>query len=332
MKRRALITGGAGFIGFHLATALADTGEYEVVLVDNFRRGRRDQELEQLLRRPSVSLVECDLAQQGATQRLGAGFDEVYHLAAVIGVRNVLERPHEVVRINALATLHLLDWFVAGGGKKLLFASTSEVYAWTQLFYPLPVPTPESVPMALTDLANPRSTYAGSKIFGELAVTHICRAYRKPFVIVRFHNVYGPRMGYEHVIPELYYRARQGQNPLVVYSPDHSRAFCYIQDAVELIMRLMRSPVGDGQTFNVGNDTEEITMLQLAERVLRIAKLKRDIVGQPAPHDPIKRRCPDMTKARTLLGYAPKVNLDIGLAWTLAWYDKHPRPNTGGVA
>jgi len=327
MKRRALITGGAGFIGFHLASELSQSGDCEVVLVDNFRRGRRDEELGALLQRPGVSLVEGDLAEGGVLKHVGGSFDEVYHLAAVIGVRNVLERPHEVVRINALATLRLLDWFVTGGGRKLLFTSTSEVYAWTQLFYALPVPTPESVPLALTDLSDPRSTYAGSKIFGELAVTHYCKAYRKPCVIVRFHNVYGPRMGYEHVIPELHGRAKEGQNPLVVYSADHRRAFCYVQDAVNLLIQMMRNPAADGLTFNVGNDREEVTMRELAERILRLMNLKRTITAQPALNDPIVRRCPDMAKARSILGYVPRVNLDEGLGKTLAWYDQHPRPN-----
>ncbi|MCS7337353.1 MAG: GDP-mannose 4,6-dehydratase, partial [Verrucomicrobiae bacterium] len=139
--------------------------------------------------------------------------------------------------------------------------------------------------------------------------------------------VYGPRMGYEHVIPELYLRAKEGQDPLVVYSADHSRAFCYVQDAVELMVQLMRAPASNGQTFNVGNDTEEVTIQQLAERILRIMGLERQIVPRPAPHDPIRRRCPDMSKARSLLGYAPKVNLDTGLSLTIAWYERHPRPS-----
>ena len=325
-QRRALITGGAGFVGYHLAAELTRLGDCEVVLVDNFRRGRRDDDFEALLQRPGVSLVEGDLAESDVLKRLGDPFDEVYHLAAVIGVRNVLERPQEVVRINAMATLRLLDWFVAGGGRKFLFASTSEAYAWTQLFHPLPVPTPESVPLALTDLTNPRSTYAGSKIFGELAVTHYCGALRKACSIVRFHNIYGPRMGYEHVIPELHERARKGQNPLVVYSADHCRAFCYIHDAVGLLIQAMRNPAADGLTVNVGNDQEEISMRGLAERILRHMNLPQDIATQTANNDPIKRRCPDMTRARQVLGYAPAFNLNQGLELTLAWYDAHPRP------
>ncbi|MCB0165112.1 MAG: NAD-dependent epimerase/dehydratase family protein [Anaerolineae bacterium] len=319
-ERRILITGGSGFIGYHLSNYLSQEPTNQVVLVDNFIRGKRDEDLEALLARPNVQLVTGDLTDLATFAQLGDGYDEVYHLAAIIGVKNVIERPHEVVRVNAIATLFLLDWFVKGGGKKILFSSTSESYAWTQQFYQLPIPTPENVPVALTDIKNPRSSYAGSKIFGELAVTQYCQMYGKPFVNVRFHNVYGPRMGFEHVIPELYQRALNGQNPLVVYSANYSRAFCYVQDAVMAITKAMQNPAGDGHTFNVGNDEEEITIGELAQRILEKANVSIDIAPQVAAHDPIVRRCPDISQARKLLDYQPQVSLDEGLEQTLAWY------------
>jgi UDP-glucose 4-epimerase len=175
-RRRILITGGAGFVGYHLVRRLAEEEENEITLADDLSRGRLDDELKAVAARPNVRLVTADLTDPESVRRLDGGYDDVYHLAAVIGVRNVLERPQDVVRVNALATIHLLDWFVAGGGEKLLFSSTSEAYAWTQQFYRLHVPTPEDVPLSLTDLSDPRSSYAGSKIFGELAVTQYCRA------------------------------------------------------------------------------------------------------------------------------------------------------------
>ena len=202
----------------------------------------------------------------------------------------------------------------------MLFSSTSETYAWTQHFHELPIPTPESSPLALTDLADPRSSYAGSKIFGELAVTQYCLAHRKPFVIVRYHNVYGPRMGSEHVIPELFERARSGEDPLTVYSVDHRRAFCYVSDAVEATVAAMREPAAEGLTINVGNDREEISIGELAERLLEYANVEVAISPGEAANDPVKRRCPDLSRARTLLGYEPRVTLAEGLEQTLAWY------------
>jgi UDP-glucose 4-epimerase/UDP-glucuronate decarboxylase len=216
--------------------------------------------------------------------------------------------------------LNVLDWFTRGGASKILFSSTSEAYAWTQQFHPLPIPTPEDVPVALTDLGNPRSSYAGSKIFGELAITHACAAAAKRFAIVRYHNVYGPRMGYEHVIPELYQRVVAGENPLAVFSARHSRAFCYVSDAISATIAAMESETADGATLNVGNDREELTIGELAQRILVKANVVRAIEARDATYDPIARRCPDISRARTLLGFEPQVTLDEGLDRTFAWY------------
>ncbi len=319
-KRRILITGGAGFIGCHLADQLSQESENELVIIDNFSRGRLDREMNDLRNRSNVQLISADLTDAATYNQLGEGYDEVYHLAAIIGVRNVLQEPDKVLHVNAIATLNLLNWFVRDGGKKLFFSSTSEAYAWTQQFYTLPIPTSEDVPLALTELGNPRITYAGSKIFGELAVTQYCLVHQKPFVIVRYHNVYGPRMGTEHVIPELYWRALNGQNPLDVYSANHSRAFCYVSDAITATIRSMRVRVAENQVFHIGNDREEIQIGDLARRILDRANISVEIQCRAATNDPIIRRCPNISRARALLDYEPRVTLDEGLARTLKWY------------
>ena len=321
--KRILITGAAGFVGYHLAWRLSANSANELTLVDNFVRGREDAEFGKLLERPNVASVRADLANPAAFEQLGDGFDHVYHLAAIIGVSNVMERPYDVVRVNGLSTLNLLDWFRKGGGRKVLFSSTSEAYAWTQHFHPLPIPTPEDVPVALTDLRNPRSSYAGSKIFGELAVTHACISVGKPFVILRYHNVYGPRMGFEHVIPQLLQRALQGQNPLVVYSADHKRAFCYVADAIEATIAAMENESANGETLNIGNQREEFTIGELANMILKQIDLQPPIAPQTAAHDPIVRRCPDVSRARKVIGFVAPTTLEEGLAHTIAWYRPH---------
>ena len=323
MKRKILITGALGFIGFKVARRLSEEPDTKLLLIDNLTRGLMDNEAKQLIEKENVRFMNGDLTDPDLYDQFGGGYSEVYHFAAVVGVKKVTNHPDIVIRINALATLHLLEWFVHGGGDSLMFPSTSEAYAWTQTFHKLPIPTPEAVPLAITSIDNPRTSYAGSKIFGELAVTHYCNKHSKRFAIVRYHNIYGPRMGTAHVIPQLYKRAIiDRQNPLVVYSADHIRAFCYIDDAVEGTIATMRKIAADGQTFNIGNDNEEIKMGALAQKILEFGGLEAAIQALPAENDPIVRRCPDITKARELLDYIPKISLEEGIRLTSNYYHK----------
>ena len=327
MSRRILVTGGAGFIGCHLVRHLAGEPGVEVVVVDDFSRGALDSELEQLSRGAAVDLVTVDLAQESQLDAISGRFDEIYHLAAVLGVKRVLDDPLHVLDVNVVGTLNLLRRLAELEHGRLLFASTSEVYAWTRQFHELPVPTPEDVPLAVTNLDDARSTYAASKIVSELAVTQWGKTFGKAVTIVRYHNVYGPRMGFDHVIPELYQRAVAGQDPLVVYSPKHRRAFCYVDDAVAATVAAARSSRTEGVTLNVGNDREEVEIEQLARRLLAAAGIERGIEGAAAANDPVDRRCPDISLARRLLGYEPRVMLDEGLALTVSWYAKALPPS-----
>jgi nucleoside-diphosphate-sugar epimerase len=127
-------------------------------------------------------------------------------------------------------------------------------------------------------------------------------------------------MGYDHVVPELYQRARQGENPLTVYSTTHTRAFCYVSDAITATITAMRAPAADGQTLNIGNDREEVTIGELAQRILQQAHLSVAIQASETSHDPIQRRCPDLSRTRGLLRYEPQVLLHEGLEKTIAWY------------
>ena len=318
---RVLITGGAGFIGAHLADAYL-AGGCRVDLLDNLSRGRRDDTLATILAKPGARLLERDLLAPGGADGLAGDYDLIFHLAAIVGVANVNRQPYAVLRKNVDLLSAGLD--LAGRQralKRLVFASTSEVYAGSADHLDIPVPTPEDVPIALPDLAGPRSSYLLSKLYGEA----MCRHAGVPFTIIRPHNVYGPRMGLSHVIPELLQRAVQAPDGgrLTVQSPGHQRAFCYVTDAVELIKRLAVAPAAEDGVFNIGNQSEEIAMADLAKRVTetvgRTLKIDR---GADTPGSPL-RRCPDMTRGIAAAGYEPKVDLEHGIRETYAWYAAH---------
>jgi UDP-glucose 4-epimerase/UDP-glucuronate decarboxylase len=315
---RILVLGGAGFIGCHLASRLAAEG-HALTLVDDLSRGRRDEAILALTARPNVRFVEADLTKAGALDALPREWEQVYMLAAVVGVRNVETDPARVIRVNTLALLHLLDW-MPGRGEVLFFASTSETYAGGVAAGHLPVPTPETVPLGVPDVAAPRFAYAASKMLGEAAVIHTARARGLRAVIGRFHNVYGPRMGADHVIPELSLRALRGEDPFRVFGAEQRRAFCHVADAVEAMTRLMATEAAWGQVVNIGNDTEETPIEDLVAMILRTARVRPVVERRPAPPGSVPRRCPDIGRLRALTGFAPKVSLESGVAETFAWY------------
>jgi UDP-glucose 4-epimerase/UDP-glucuronate decarboxylase len=240
-------------------------------------------------------------------------------LAAVVGVRNVETDPARVVRVNTLSLLHLLDW-MPGQGEVLFFASTSETYASGVAAGHLPVPTPETVALGVPDVAAPRFAYAASKILGEAAVIHTARARGLHAVIGRFHNVYGPRMGTDHVIPELALRALRREDPFRVFGAEQRRAFCHVADAVEAMTRLMTTEAAWGQVVNIGNDAEETPIADLVALVLRTARFAPTVEARPAPAGSVARRCPDIARLRGLTGFAPKIGLEAGVAETFDWY------------
>lgn len=313
---RALITGGAGFVGLHLARHLVGRG-IEVDVVDDFSRARQDGAA--LTALDGARVLERDLRQPDALPALDRDYRWIVHLAAIVGVSRVADRPYDVLRDNVLMLDHVLGLARRQSAlERFVFLSTSEVYAGTLRYFTLPLPTPETTPLAVSDLAEPRTSYMLSKLYGEA----MCHQAGIPFTIFRPHNLYGPRMGLAHVIPELLQRAHQAPDggSLEVYSADHRRTFCYIDDAIEPIWRAAQSPRGAGRTLNVGTQAPEVRMDELAALVARIVGKTLEIVPLPATPGSPPRRCPDMTQTVSLTGYEPRVGLEEGIRRTYAWY------------
>lgn len=316
--RRALITGGAGFIGTHLTRRLIDEG-YRVDLVDNLSRGVQDETLQGLIDTGDVTVHVADLRDPSALDGVTQDYTHVFHFAALLGVQNVLDHPEEVLRENLSMLTTMLEFAKRQPAlERFIFPSTSEVYVGTQQFYELPIPTPEDTPLTVSALDKPRTSYMLSKIYGEALVQHA----GLPFTIIRPHNFYGPRMGLSHVIPQVLQRIHDSSDgdELIVYSIDHMRTFCYIDDAVEYIYLLLESPDAVNGTFNIGVQSPEVTMGELGELLTGVVGRELTIVpGDTAPGSPF-RRCPDMTRTIGVTGHEPAVSLEEGATRTYQWY------------
>ena len=317
----ALITGGTGFIGLNLAKNLLSKG-YSVTLVDNLFRGKNDKDVQEVLRNKKAKFVKCDLTDAKRLSKLKK-HDYVFHLAAINGTKYFYEIPDIVLRTNILTTLNMLEWYAKHKGKRLVFSSSSEAYAGTIKKFGGKVPTPEDIALSIDDVFNARWSYGGSKLAGELLVINYGRQRKFDFSIVRYHNIYGPRMGHEHVIPEFVKRIVKKENPFTVKGGKETRAFCFVSDAVEATRKVAIASKTADQIVNVGNSREEIGITELAKRLFRVAKVNPKFKILPAPKGSVSRRCPDTTKQRKLAGFVPKVSLNEGLKITFDWYREH---------
>lgn len=317
---RSLLLGGAGFIGAHLARRLLASGR-QVTVVDDFSRGRHDGAVDDLVA-AGAELVSADLTRPQSWAALDPDQDEVYHLVAVVGVRNVERDPWRCQRINTLTTLHLLDWLSPTA--RVFYSSTSEVYAGG-VGGLVPVPTAEGAPVVITEPTAGRTSYAVSKLWGEAALAHAARATGFSWVTGRFHNVYGPRMGMDHVVPEMLARASGGERPFRVWGADQTRAFCYVDDAVDAVVRLMETPRATGRIVHIGTE-DETRIADLARLVLGVVGVDPPTLPLPAPPGSVDRRCPDVALLHALTGHRSTVDLAEGVARTWAWYSQAAAP------
>ena len=319
-----LITGAAGFIGFALARE-AVKRDIKVYLVDNFARGAKDDDLLSLCTSDNACLLEGDLLDPQFCAQLP--FNEVktfYHFAAINGTQNFYERPYEVIKANFSTLTNVLDAIPLNSNLNFVYSSSSEAYAGSVELDIAPIPTPEAVPLTILDPLNSRWSYGASKLLAEIALNSFAKNKSiRPF-IVRFHNIYGPRMGFKHVIPNFVEKIinilESGSTTCEIMGAQQTRSFCYIQDAVRALMTFSRLDIEPG-IYNIGDPREEISIQNLYKKCEKILSpdLSTDVISIPPLLGDVSRREPDITKL-TSLGFAPQNSLDDGLKLTISWY------------
>jgi dTDP-glucose 4,6-dehydratase len=305
---RALVTGGAGFLGSHLCDALLAEG-YSVVAVDNLLTGNRSN-LEHLRNDSRFELRQIDI-----NQPFDCGpVDYVFHFACPASPVDYTQHGIATLQVGSIGTFHALE-IARKYGAKYFVSSTSECYG-----DPLQHPQKETY-WGNVNPVGPRSVYDESKRFTEAVTMAYHRYHQVDTRIVRIFNTYGPRMQLNdgRVIPNFMKQALRGQDLTVYGDGSQTRSFCYVSDEIEGFLRLAKS--AEHLPVNIGNPTE-FTILECAKRVLAITGAKSIIRYEALPQDDPKQRCPDITKARTLLGWEPKTDLETGLRLSLDYFRK----------
>jgi dTDP-glucose 4,6-dehydratase len=317
-NRRAVVTGGAGFLGSHLCDALLTDG-YSVVAVDNLLTGRLSN-LDHLRKDARFEFQQRDVSEPFDC----GSVDYVFHFASPASPVDYSVHGIPTLKVGSLGTFHSLD-VARKYGAKFLVASTSECYG-----DPLEHPQKETY-WGHVNPIGPRSVYDEAKRFAEAVTMAYLRYHNVDTHIVRIFNTYGPRMQINdgRVIPNFMRQAMRGEDLTVYGDGSQTRSFCYVSDEVEGILRLSRS--AEHTPVNIGNPTE-FTILECAQQVLAVTGSKSQVRYEPLPQDDPKQRRPDIGKARRLLDWEPKINLQAGLRMSLDHFRKAVAEETSSKA
>lgn len=304
---RFLVSGAAGFIGSHICERFVGEG-HEVIAIDNYITGSK-QNLEQLTAKPNFTLLEHDITKPFASH---GPFDGVLHLASLASPKHYYAHPIETLESGSTATRNMLE-IACRDNARFLLTSTSECYG-----------DPEVHPQVETYWGNvnpvgPRSCYDESKRYAEAMTMAFHRYHKARTTIARIFNTYGPRMALDdgRVVPAFIDQALRGE-PLTVYGDgSQTRSFCYVRDLVDGLIRLMNSE--ERYPVNLGNP-REMTILEFAQHIRDEVNPGLPILFEPLPQDDPKRRRPDITKAKTVLGWEPRVALEEGIKETIAYF------------
>lgn len=314
MAKRYLVTGGTGFLGRSIVRALIKEGN-EVTVFDNDSRGSITK-----LNIPQnkFKFIKGDVRDSEAVVRAAENIDSILHLAYINGTEFFYKKPELVLEVAVKGTMNAIDAGIKNKVKEFFFASSSEVYG-----EPTVIPTPEEVPLIIPNSFNPRYSYSGGKIIGELLTINNSKYFKKS-VIFRPHNVYGPAMGFEHVVPQFVLRMnelkKKGWNKFIIQGDgSQSRSFIYIDDFTNGLMLLLKKS-NRLQTYNIGASSET-TIKELALAIAEHLDMKIKIISSSLAKGSPQRRYPDITKIKKL-GFEPKITLKTGLKETIDWYIK----------
>ena len=317
-SKKYLITGGTGFIGSALTRALLYSGN-NVRILDNNSRGSSDRlaDIDN-----DIEFIEADIRDAELVKKALYGVDTIIHLAYVNGTEYFYSKPELVLDIALRGMLNIIDACKANDVRDLVLASSSEAYQT-----PAIIPTPEDVPLIVPDIMNPRYSYGGGKLACELMAVNYGRNYFDRVTIFRPHNVYGPDMGWEHVLPQFVVRAakeihKTPNGPVdfqIQGNGSQTRAFVHINDLVEGIL----CQIEHGKHLNIYNigNPEEISILQVVEELFKLLGRKPNIIEGPLMPGSTQRRCPNINKLKSL-GYNPHISFIDGLPTLVNWYLK----------
>ena len=310
--KRILITGGAGFIGTTLARRLVDANE--IVAVDNLHRDALTGS--PLAAHPNFTFRQGDVLDAELVRALAEGATHIVHCAAIAGVDTVRESPVRTMRVNLIGTFNVLEaaFGMLDTLERFVDFSTSEVFG--QRAYRVE----ETHVTSGGSVGEARWTYAISKLAGEYMAHSYYDEFGLPTVTLRPFNVYGPGQIGGGAIRAFIEAALEGRDLVIHGDGSQIRAWCYVDDMVEAALLVLEHDDAVGETFNIGNARSSVTIVDLAERIKRLAKAPGEIVFRPLHYVDVEIRIPNVDKARNVLGFEAKVDLDYGLARTIAWY------------
>ena len=332
--KEILVIGGGGFIGRNIVEFLVKRGDCNVTAADITEGSNWQRILDHEDTCNRFNAVIADFTDINAFDNLDQNFDEVYMLAAVVGVNRTLKFPQDVIRINTMLTMNTLDWISRNPIKRLLFSSSSENYAGTSDLFNIEIPTAEDVPLCIGDVKHPRWTYAMTKMHGELAFLHSASSYDFECTIVRYQNIIGPEMGFGHAVPHIVERFFKAEEfPFKIYGHDQTRAFCYVDDAVEGTVGAMESEKAAGEIYHIGKQ-DEISMETLTKYIGELMGYHGEYESAITYPGSVARRSPNINKAKEDFGYFPLTDWKKAVSLTTDWYREFftsgQSPETGG--